>query len=415
MKCFYKYKFYWSFIFEVNLSESFWGDFSSFSQCVWNLKNHWGNKLKGFDEFNVKMKVIGKDFVSGNFFFLDALGITLSKIFTNNIFSLISVFSSGANFREELLNFEVLSEVEGVEANLNNTSVVNSLGVVITFADSFGDVAHDQNLFGFFSLVDGVIENEVENCLGGVLVDAWAKNRIDVLLKSGFISKLCELKVIIRAALYFLHKVGAHKIHVLQNLEWKLDCLSAQIFLNAHVSGYFVHKIQNLNQVLKSFRVLNLTLINENKWFSKLSFQNQQEGLNGFVDCFLLPSCDFISAVFREKLNILQQVILFRFSEDVINDLNLLEDSQPAVSGKVCELHLSVNLHSDRNVDKQKWEFLEILIILRLLHNFVQIVKILFTLILCSQFVERTDDIFYLGLGLFHWLDFNFLFLVDFG
>jgi hypothetical protein len=68
-----------------------------------------------------------------------------------------------------LLNFEILAKIEGIDTDLNDASVVKSLSIVISFLDSFGNVAHDQELFAFFSLVDGVIKDDVQNSLCNVI------------------------------------------------------------------------------------------------------------------------------------------------------------------------------------------------------------------------------------------------------
>ena len=218
------------------------------------------------------MKIIRKDFVSWDFLFEKTFGISLSKIFTNNIFSLVSVFTSGTDLWKELLDFKIFSKVEGIDTDLDNTSVENSLSIVITFTDSFRNVAHDEDFFSFLSLVDCVVENKIKNGFGDVLIDAWSEDWFNILLKSSLVSKLCESKFFIWAAFNFFHKVGAHKVHVFQNFEWEFNSFSVHVFLDTHISWDFVHEVQNSNQVLESLWILNFTFINKNEWFSKLSF-----------------------------------------------------------------------------------------------------------------------------------------------
>ena len=78
------------------------------------------------------------------------------------------------------------------------------------------------------------------------------------------------------------------------------------------------------------------------------------------------------------------------------------------------KFHLSIDFNSDWNIDKQEWKFFKIFIVLGLLNNFVQVIKILFTLIFSWKFMERVNNIFYFSLSLFDWFDFNLLFLMNF-
>lgn len=73
---------------------------------------------------------------------------------------------------------------------------------------------------------------------------------------------------------------------------------------------------------------------------------------------------------------------------------------------------MPVDFSSDWNVNKQKWKFLKIFVVLRLLDNFVQVIKILFTLIFSRKFMERTDNVFDFGFSLLNRLNFNLLFLM---
>lgn len=66
----------------------------------------------------------------------------------------------------------ILSKMECIDTNLNDTSVVHGLSIVVTFADSLWNVAHDQQFLGLFSLVHGMIEYQIQNCFGNILVDA---------------------------------------------------------------------------------------------------------------------------------------------------------------------------------------------------------------------------------------------------
>jgi len=167
-------KIYWSFIFEINFSKSLCCNLSTFSQCIWNFKNHRSNKFKRFYELNIKMKIIWKNFISWNLLFLDTFGVTLGEILTNNVFSLVSVFTCCTDFRKKLLNFKIFSEMEGIDTDLDNASVKNSLSIVIAFADSFRNVTHNEDFFGLFSLVNCVIENNIKNRFGNVLINAWS-------------------------------------------------------------------------------------------------------------------------------------------------------------------------------------------------------------------------------------------------
>ena len=409
-----KNRIYWSFIFEINFSESFGSNFSTFSQSVWNFKNHRSDKFKWFNKFNIKMKIIWKNFVSRDFLFLKTFGITLSKIFTNDIFGLVSVFTSSTDFRKELLDFKVFSEMESIDTDLDNASIEDSLSIVITFADSFRNVAHNENFFGFFSLVDCMVENKIKNGFCDVLIDSRSEDWLNILLKGSLISKFSESKFIIWATFNFFHKVGAHKVHVFQNFEWKFNSFSVHVFLDTHVSGNFVHEVQNSYQILKSFRILNITFIDKNEWFSEFSFQNKQESLDWSVDSLFLTSGDFISAVFSKELNIFQKIIFFRFSENVVDNFNMAENGQPAVSIEMGKFHLSIDFNSDWNINKQEWEFFKIFIVFGLLNDFVQVIKIFFTLVFSGKFMERVDDIFYFSLSLLDWFNFYLLFLMNF-
>lgn len=134
--------------------------------------------------------------------------------------------------------------------------------------------------------------------------------------------------------------------------------------------------------------------------------------MNGSVNSFLLTGSDFISTVFSKELNIFQQIIFFRFSENVVNNFNMIENSWPTFSIEMSEFHLSIDLDSDWNINEQERKFFEILITFRLLNDFVQVVKIFFTLIFSRKFMERANNIFDFSFSLLDWFDFNLLFLM---
>ena len=107
------------------------------------------------------MKIVRQDFVFGNFF----LGLTSDKALgeelSDNIFSLVTSLSItvAADLRQELLYLVVLAPEERVDAYLDDTSVVHSLGVEIAFSDSLRNIAHNQKLFPLFTLVDCVVKD----------------------------------------------------------------------------------------------------------------------------------------------------------------------------------------------------------------------------------------------------------------
>lgn len=160
--------------------------------------------------------------------------------------------------------------MECINTDLNNTSIVHSLSIVITLADCLWNVAHDQQFLGLFSLVHGMIEYQIQNCFGNILVDAWLQDRLAILLQSILIGKLSESKLLSKSFIDFFHKVFAHKVHVLQNFEREFKCLLSKFVLDTDVSWDFVHKVKDVNKILKSFGVFNIALIDENEWFSKL-------------------------------------------------------------------------------------------------------------------------------------------------
>jgi hypothetical protein len=57
----------------------------------------------------------------------------------------------------------IFSKVERIDTDLNNTSVVHSLSIVVTFTDCLWNVAHDQQFLGLFSLIYGMIEYQIQN------------------------------------------------------------------------------------------------------------------------------------------------------------------------------------------------------------------------------------------------------------
>jgi hypothetical protein len=52
--------------------------------------------------------------------------------------------------------------MERVNTNLDDTSIVNSLGIEIAFINCIGNVTHYEHFFGFLSLVDSMIEYQIK-------------------------------------------------------------------------------------------------------------------------------------------------------------------------------------------------------------------------------------------------------------
>lgn len=53
--------------------------------------------------------------------------------------------------------------MERIDTDLDNTSVEDSLCIVISLTDSFRNVTHDEELLGLFSLIDCMVKNEIKN------------------------------------------------------------------------------------------------------------------------------------------------------------------------------------------------------------------------------------------------------------
>ena len=62
--------------------------------------------------------------------------------------------------------------MERVYSDLNNASVINRLGIIITLINGFWDVTHNQQLFGLLSLIDGMIENQIQNSFCDIMIDS---------------------------------------------------------------------------------------------------------------------------------------------------------------------------------------------------------------------------------------------------
>lgn len=222
------------------------------------------------------MKIVRKNFIFRDLF-LDLTSYkTLGEELSDDIFSLISSLSItiAANFRQKLLNFVIFAPEERINADLNNASVINRLSVEITFSNSVRNVAHNQKLFALFALIDCMIKDQIQDSFGDIGLVAWLEDRSCVLLQYIFVSKLCEPEFLVSALLEFSHELGAHKVHVLQNLESQFNRLLFQIFMETHVSWNLIHELSKFDQVLQSLRIFNITLVDENKRFPQLSFQN---------------------------------------------------------------------------------------------------------------------------------------------
>lgn len=77
------------------------------------------------------MQIVWQNLASRNLLFQQSLGIALSQVLSDHVSCLVSVFACSTNLGQELLDFKVLTEVESVDTDLNDTSVVHRLGVVV--------------------------------------------------------------------------------------------------------------------------------------------------------------------------------------------------------------------------------------------------------------------------------------------
>jgi hypothetical protein len=83
----------------------------------------------------------------------------LGKEFSDDLLSLIPIFSIAANFRKELLDFIVITIMEGIDTDLDNASVIDRLSIIVTVIDNLWYIGHDEELFRLFSLIYCMVKN----------------------------------------------------------------------------------------------------------------------------------------------------------------------------------------------------------------------------------------------------------------
>jgi hypothetical protein len=83
----------------------------------------------------------------------------LGKEFSDDLLSLIPIFSIAANFRKELLDFIVITIMERIDTDLDNASVIDRLSIIVTVIDNLWYIGHDEELFRLFSLIYCMVKN----------------------------------------------------------------------------------------------------------------------------------------------------------------------------------------------------------------------------------------------------------------
>ncbi len=82
--------------------------------------------------------------------------------------------------------------MEGIDTNLDNASIVHCLGVEVAFLDNLRDVTHNQKLFSLLSLINCVVEDNVQDGLRDMGVVLGFQNGLTILLQHLFIGKFSE-------------------------------------------------------------------------------------------------------------------------------------------------------------------------------------------------------------------------------
>jgi hypothetical protein len=159
----------------------------------------------------------------------------------------------------------VLAPEEGIDTDLDDAPVVKGLGVEIALIDSVRNVAHNQQLLSLFPLIDGVVEDQVQDGLGDIGRIIRCENRRSILMQNTLISKFNKAQFLISTLLKLVHELSTHEIHVFEDLKGQLICFLFHILMETHVPGHLVHKLNKLDQVLQSFSILNITFIDEDK------------------------------------------------------------------------------------------------------------------------------------------------------
>jgi hypothetical protein len=134
--------------------------------------------------------------------------------------------------------------------------------------------------------------------------------------------------------------------------------------METHIPGHFVHELNELDEVLEPFRVLDVALVDEDEGLSQFSLQDDKVSLDGLVNGLLLFGSDLLVAVLTKQLDILQQILLLRLFHDVVDDINMPVDSGPLVLVEMGQFHLSEHFDSDWDINQQKRKLFEVLVLL---------------------------------------------------
>lgn len=179
--------------------------------------------------------------------------------------------------------------------------------------NGFTNSRNSQELLSFFTTIDGVIVNEVEESFYlHLFISLIFKNQVSVFFDFLLVSKFQKFNVSFELTLDSFDQRAIHKISIFKHLKCQFSCFFLKTILNLKFFTNLVHQVNKTNQILKPLKVFDVVAVDVDQRFFDFTFNQDKVSLQRNVDFSFSYCSSFVFiCCFIKQSDVLDHVIFF--------------------------------------------------------------------------------------------------------